>query len=53
MYREYVNVEELLLSTGSIPGVGGGGDFSSFRVQTGLGVHSASNKMSTGVFPWG
>ena len=34
---------------GSIPGVGGGGDFSSLlRVQTGPGVHSASYKMSTG-----
>ena len=39
---------------GSIPGVGGGGDFSSLlRVQTGPGVHSTSYKMSTGEFPWG
>ena len=39
---------------GSIPGVGGGGDFSSlFRVQTGPGVHSTSYKMSTGEFPRG
>ena len=37
---------------GSIPGVGGGGDFSSLlRVQTGPGVHSTSYKMSTGGFP--
>ena len=36
---------------GSIPGVGGGGDFSSLlRVQTGSGVHSTSYKMSTGEF---
>ena len=36
---------------GSIPGVGGGGDFSSLlRVQTGPGVHSTSYKMSTGEF---
>ena len=36
---------------GSIPGVGGGGDFSSpLLVQTGLGVHSTSYKMSTGKF---
>ena len=33
---------------GSIPGVRGGGDFSSLlRVQTGPGVHPASYKMST------
>ena len=39
---------------GSIPGVGGGGGFSSLlRVQGGPGVHSASYKMSTGVFPEG
>ena len=39
---------------GSIPGVGGGGDFSSFvRVQTGPEIHSASYKMSTGGFPRG
>ena len=37
--------------TGSIPGVGGGGDFTSLlRVQTGPGVHSTSCKMSTGEF---
>ena len=37
---------------GSIPGVGGGWDFSSLlRVQTGPGVHSASYKMSTVGFP--
>ena len=35
---------------GSIPGVGGGGDFSSLRVQTGPGVHLTSYKMSTGGF---
>ena len=34
------------------PGCRRGGDFSSLlRVQTGSGVHSASYKMSTGVFP--
>ena len=34
------------------PGCRRGGDFSSLlRVQTGPGVHSASYKMSTGVFP--
>ena len=39
---------------GSIPGVGGGGDFSSLlRVQTGPEVHSASYKMTTGGFHWG
>ena len=39
---------------GSIPGVGGGGDFTSLlRVQTGPEVHSASYKMSTGGFPRG
>ena len=39
---------------GSIPGVGGGGDFSSLvRVQTGPEVQSASYKMSTGGFPRG
>ena len=39
---------------GSIPGVGGGGDFSSLLcVQTGSEVHSASYKMSTGSFPRG
>ena len=37
---------------GSIPGVGGGGDFSSLlSVQTGPGVHSTSYKMSSGEFP--
>ena len=40
--------------SGSIPGVGGGGNFSSlFLVQTGPEVHSASYKMSTGGFPRG
>ena len=39
---------------GSIPGVGGGGDFSSLlRAQTGPGVHSSSYKMSTRGFPRG
>ena len=39
---------------GSIPDVGVGGDLSLLlRVQTGLGVHSASYKMSTGCFSWG
>ena len=39
-------------SPGSIPGVGGGGDFSSLlRVQTGPGVHSTCYKMSNGGFP--
>ena len=39
---------------GSIPDVGGGGDFSSLlHVQTDPGVHSTSYKMSTGEFPWG
>ena len=39
---------------GSIPGVGGGGDFSSVRrVQTGPEVHSASYRMSTVGFPRG
>ena len=42
-------IDYRLDSPGSIPGVGGGGDFSSLlRVQTGPGVHSASYKMSTG-----
>ena len=36
---------------GLIPGVGGGGDFTSLlRVQTGPGVHSISYKMSSGEF---
>ena len=40
--------------SGSIPGVGGGGDFSSLlRVQTGPEVYSASYKMSTGGFSRG
>ena len=34
----------------SIPGVGGGGDFTSLRVQTGPGVHSTSYKMSAREF---
>ena len=39
---------------GSIPGVGGGGDFSSLlRVQTGPGVHLTSYKMSIRDFPGG
>ena len=39
---------------GSIPGVGGGADFSSLlRVQTGPEIHAASYKMSTGGFPLG
>ena len=39
---------------GSIPGVGGGGDFSSLlHVKTVPEVHSASYKMNTGGFPRG
>ena len=39
------------MAPGSIPGIGGGGDFSSLlRVQIGPGVHSTSYKMSTGEF---
>ena len=41
-----------LYGPGSIPGVGGGGDFSSLlRVHTGPEIHSASYNMSTGGFP--
>ena len=37
---------------GSIPGIGGGGDFSSLLlVRTGPAIHSVSYKMSTGDFP--
>ena len=37
---------------GSIRGVGGMEFFSHLRVQTDPGVHSTSNKMSIGEFPW-
>ena len=40
-----------LVGPGSIPGIGGGEDFSSLlRVKTGPGVHSTSYKMSTECF---